>query len=162
MAGLYIMSRKQPRIRVCGLLLRDQALLMVKMQPPTRNHPIWMPPGGQLNYGESMENGVARELKEEAGLDVRVHHPVFLHQFLESPFHAIEFYFYCSEEKSGNSPAIVDPPENTAGNQVLLDVDFIPMNRLDQIEMEPRHLLRFSPDEIEKPGNQNLTPFSTF
>jgi len=156
------MNQKQPRIRVCGLLLRQEALLMVKIHPPTRNHPIWMPPGGRLHHGESLQQGAHREFLEETQLEVQVEHLVFVHQFLEAPFHALEFYFYCTGTDERKVPEIVEAPENADGEAVLLDVDFIPMAELGSLQTEPRHLMEFSPEQIVTPQSKNLSLYSTF
>mgnify|MGYP000282328536 CR=1 FL=1 len=140
----------------------QEALLMVKIQPPTRNYPIWMPPGGRLHYGESLQDGVRREFLEETQLEVQVEHLVFVHQFLEAPFHALEFYFYCTGIDDLRVPQIVEPPENAEGEAVLLDVDFIPMAELEGLDIEPRHLMEFSPEQIVTPQSENLTLYSTF
>lgn len=156
------MNKKQPRIRVCGLLLRQDRLLMVRIQPPTRNYPVWMPPGGQLQYGEMLKEGVRREFHEETQLNVQVEHLVFIHQFIEAPFHALEFYFYCIDKDNTKSPEIAEPPENMGGKEVLIDIDFISMQNLSNLDMEPVHLMNFNSQGIIKPSTENLTLYSTF
>lgn len=47
-----------------------RALLIRRGSEPLRGH--WSIPGGTLEIGETLQQGVARELKEETGLDVRV------------------------------------------------------------------------------------------
>ena len=55
---------------VIGIVLnRDKSeVLTVKR----RDVPIWVWPGGGLEEGETPEEGVIREIKEETGLDVKV------------------------------------------------------------------------------------------
>ena len=48
----------------------DRALLIRRAGPPLEGE--WSIPGGMLELGESLEQGVARELAEETGLEVEV------------------------------------------------------------------------------------------
>ena len=52
-------------------MLKDDALLMVRRgNDPGKG--LWSIPGGRLEPGEYISDGVAREVKEETGLDVEV------------------------------------------------------------------------------------------
>jgi ADP-ribose pyrophosphatase YjhB (NUDIX family) len=57
------------QIRVTGILLRDDKILLVKQQVGKR---AWSLPGGRLEHGESLEQGVIREIYEETGIVVAV------------------------------------------------------------------------------------------
>jgi len=61
----------QPMIGVGGVVVQDgRALLVRRGSEPLRGQ--WSIPGGLLEVGETLENGVRRELLEETGLQVRV------------------------------------------------------------------------------------------
>ncbi|MBV9886066.1 MAG: NUDIX domain-containing protein, partial [Acidobacteria bacterium] len=68
------MSREYPErpvVGVGGVLIEDaRALLIRRGSEPLLGQ--WSIPGGTLELGESLENGVVRELKEETGLSVRI------------------------------------------------------------------------------------------
>jgi 8-oxo-dGTP diphosphatase len=49
---------------------QERALLIRRGSEPLKGH--WSIPGGTLELGESLQEGVVRELREETGLDVRV------------------------------------------------------------------------------------------
>ena len=54
-----------------GVVIEDgRALLIKRASEPLKGH--WSIPGGTLELGESLQTGVARELLEETGLEVRV------------------------------------------------------------------------------------------
>ena len=54
-----------------GVVIENgRALLIRRGSEPLRGH--WSIPGGTLELGESLQQGVARELLEETGLQVRV------------------------------------------------------------------------------------------
>jgi 8-oxo-dGTP diphosphatase len=61
----------RPLLGVGGVVIEgDRALLIRRASEPLRGH--WSIPGGMLELGESLEEGVVRELLEETGLHVRV------------------------------------------------------------------------------------------
>lgn len=68
------MSREypdRPVVGVGGVVIDDgRALLIRRGSEPLKGQ--WSIPGGTLELGESLENGVVRELKEETGLTVRI------------------------------------------------------------------------------------------
>lgn len=58
-------------VGIGGVVIEDaRALLIRRGSEPLRGQ--WSIPGGTLELGESLEAGVARELLEETGLQVRV------------------------------------------------------------------------------------------
>ena len=68
------MSREypdRPVVGVGGVVIENgRALLIRRGTEPLLGQ--WSIPGGTLELGESLENGVIRELKEETGLTVRI------------------------------------------------------------------------------------------
>jgi 8-oxo-dGTP diphosphatase len=62
---------ERPVVGIGGVIIEDgRALLIRRGSEPLRGH--WSIPGGTLEIGETLQQGVARELKEETGLEVRV------------------------------------------------------------------------------------------
>jgi len=62
---------ERPVVGVGGVIIElGRALLIRRGSEPLRGE--WSIPGGTLELGESLEHGVARELREETGLHVRV------------------------------------------------------------------------------------------
>ena len=63
------MDTQQPRhsVSVTGIVIDDhgQALLIQR-----RDNHRWEPPGGVLELGEAIHDGLRREVREETGLDV--------------------------------------------------------------------------------------------
>lgn len=58
------------QIRVTGILIEDGKILLFRQQvSPERE---WSLPGGRLERGETLEQGVTREIREETGLETIV------------------------------------------------------------------------------------------
>src|SRR5258707_13725673 len=82
---------ERPMVGVGGVIIdQGRALLIRRGSEPLLGE--WSIPGGMLELGETLEEGVARELREETGLTVRVIEliEVFDRIYLESTAGAAE------------------------------------------------------------------------
>jgi 8-oxo-dGTP diphosphatase len=62
---------ERPMVGVGGVIIHEgRALLIRRGSEPLRGE--WSIPGGTLELGETLAEGVARELREETGVEVRV------------------------------------------------------------------------------------------
>ena len=61
----------QPVAGVGGVVVRGHHVLLVKRAYPPRAGE-WSLPGGRLELGESLADGVRREVREETGIEVEV------------------------------------------------------------------------------------------
>ena len=62
---------ERPIVGVGGVIIENGRTLLIRRgSEPLRGE--WSIPGGTLELGESLQAGVARELRQETGLDVRV------------------------------------------------------------------------------------------
>lgn len=61
----------QPVAGVGGVVIRGHEVLLVKRAFPPRAGE-WSLPGGRLELGESLVDGVRREVREETGIEVEV------------------------------------------------------------------------------------------
>ena len=68
------MAREYPQAPVAAVgavVIEGDAVLLIKRAFPPRQGE-WSLPGGQLELGESLADGVRREVREETGLEVEV------------------------------------------------------------------------------------------
>jgi 8-oxo-dGTP diphosphatase len=75
MEPLKVTSREYPErplVGVGGVVIAENRVLLIRRGgPPLEGE--WSIPGGMLEVGEALRDGVRRELQEETGLEVRVH-----------------------------------------------------------------------------------------
>lgn len=67
---------------------------------------IWLPPGGHVNYGETLEDAVRREVREEVGAEVNEIKLIRFGELIEDPHfyrkaHLIFFHFLCQLKDDG-------------------------------------------------------------
>ena len=63
-------------IRVTGILIENNEILLVKQKLSDKRD--WSLPGGKLERGETIQQGIFREMKEETGLDTEVDSLLYL------------------------------------------------------------------------------------
>ena len=63
-------------IRVTGILIENNEILLVKQKLNDKRD--WSLPGGKLERGETIQQGIIREMKEETGLDTEVDSLLYL------------------------------------------------------------------------------------
>jgi 8-oxo-dGTP diphosphatase len=65
------MQYQNPRLTADGILIHEQEILLVKR----KNDPfkgVWALPGGFIEYGETTESAVIREVLEETGIRAQI------------------------------------------------------------------------------------------
>jgi len=64
------------RLAAYAVVVDEQRRLLLTWYNGSRPHPQWTLPGGGVEYDESLEAAVVREVKEETGFDVEVGSPL--------------------------------------------------------------------------------------
>lgn len=72
----YISGDNKFNYRVCGILLHEHRILAMQ----DARSPYYYLPGGRVKLGETAEEAVQRELKEELGISVKIQRPLWLNQ----------------------------------------------------------------------------------
>jgi len=100
------------RVRVCGVLRRqsDGAVLCALHKGVGPRGQLWVPPGGGLDFGESLTDCLKREFLEETNLLVEIGPLMNVYEFIEPPLHALEL-FYQVETIGESEPLLGLDPE---------------------------------------------------
>ena len=99
--------------------------------------PFWIPPGGGVDFGESLGEALRREAAEETGLTVRVGPLRYTLDFIRPPLHAVSFYFHAHVE-AGTPQAGADP--ELGERQLIRSVRFVPFEELPALNVYPEGL----------------------
>lgn len=141
------------RVRSCALVIIDNKILLVKQHVPTRDYPVWLPPGGEVNVGETAKEAAKRETLEETGLKINPTRLAAIHEFVEPPYHAVELYFFA--EVTGGNLATGTDPEHDDNDQQIIKCEFVPLYQLNSYRLYPdflkdlgRELHTFSVNDI--------------
>lgn len=71
-----------PQIAVGAIVIRDNKVLLIKRgQPPGEG--LWSIPGGSVELGETLQEAVEREVREETGVTVRAENPVYTFDLID-------------------------------------------------------------------------------
>lgn len=113
------------RIRVCGICIENEQVLMVCHKGVINEDDVWLPPGGGVEERESIIETLMREFLEETGFRIEVGNFWYKNEFIHPPIHAIELYFRVYI-KSGELIKGTDPELDT-DTQLIKDVRWIPV-----------------------------------
>jgi 8-oxo-dGTP diphosphatase len=120
------------RVRACGICWKDDGLLLVNHKGITPTN-FWSPPGGGVEFGQSITETLRKEFKEETGLIVKPGDFLFGCEYIEKPIHSIEL-FYAVEYVSGELHVGFDPEI-----QIIQDVQFMRMKDIHRTAEEQLH-----------------------
>ncbi len=139
------------RVRVCGILKEKNKILLLRHDSIGSEGYLWIPPGGGVDFGESLEECLRREFLEETNLVVEIGRYLFTHEFIGSKYHAIEIFFEVVR-KSGKLKLGTDP-ELAPNNQILKEAKFFSNEELGNLSKNTLHnafYMAESPDKFSE------------
>ncbi len=114
------------RVTVRGIIVHNGKLLCVRLKPYNREHRefYWCTPGGGLDYGESLTEGLVREMIEETGIRPVIGNLLYVQQFKEKDTgnEQLEFFFNILNPTDYMN---VDLASTSHGEEEIEELDFI-------------------------------------
>lgn len=134
------------RVRVCGICVEGDSLLLVNHHSLNKGNDFWAPPGGGMDFGQSAVDNLKREFLEETGLKIQVEKFLCVHEYLKAPLHAIELFFMV--RVAGGSLIKGIDPELEKSGQIIRDVQFVTMSNIKDMQPDNVHQLIRHLDDI--------------
>lgn len=139
------------RLAARAILLHHDRLLLVNAYPATQGSDLWCAPGGGAEMHESLPQTLAREVREETGLEIRVDTPCLLNEFHDPDrgFHQVEVFFRCRLRR-GTLDADWQDPEG-----IVTERRWVSRKELTALHHRPRAL---GPVAWQDPGAPSYDP----
>ena len=83
----------KPKVRVTGILIENGKILLVEQKVTESQDRAWSLPGGGLEFGESIERCLMREILEETGLEVSVQELLYICDRIQDGRHMVHLTF---------------------------------------------------------------------
>ena len=125
------------RVRVCGICIENDKILLVHHRSLGKTNSLWAPPGGGMNYGEDAKEALKREYLEETGCEIEVGNFIFIHEYLDPPLHGIELFF--EVKIISGKPQLGTDPEMSGDAQLLTSIGFYDLNQFQQDRIDSLH-----------------------
>ncbi len=125
------------RIRVMGICVQNQSILLIKHHNVGNRPEFWSPPGGGVHFQERTDQALVREFAEETGLEIVVKQFAAINEFCEGNLHALELIFHV-EIVNGTLQTGTDP-EFDASSQIIKEVKFVTFDELMVMPDEMKH-----------------------
>lgn len=125
------------RVRVSGILKENNKILLLKHENLGPKGFLWLPPGGGVEFGESLHEALKKEFLEETNLNIEVGEYLFTNEFLQNPYHAIEIFFLV-KRLSGTLKLGFDP-ELSNSDQILSEVKFFSPAEINNLAADTTH-----------------------
>lgn len=133
----------RPVVGVGGVVIdRDRVLLVKRAHPPLAGE--WTLPGGGIEVGETLEAAVAREVREETGLEVTVGPLVeLLDRIHLDDEHRVEYHFVIADYLCGVAGGTLAADSDAADARWVTEaelVDFRVSEKARQVIAKAFHL----------------------
>lgn len=112
------------KIRITAVVLRNENILLVEQN--VDNVRGWSLPGGGLEEGETLEDGIVRELIEETGITVKVKELLYLCDYIRNDRHVVHMTFLAEApyDKIGETTPGLD--ENP-----IKSISYVPIDKIE-------------------------------
>ena len=120
----------KPRIRVAGITIQGDEILLIEHTKKDKKY--WLVPGGGVDWGESTEQALIREYKEETNLDIEVKDFLFFSEAIspDKNKHVINLYFLVIVKNDSE-------PMKIGGESNLSDLRYVSKEEIKDIKLYP-------------------------
>ncbi len=124
---------KKPIASVLGVLQNDRKEILLVKQKTGPLRGWWLLPGGHVKFGESVEEAIVREVKEETDFTIKICRLLGVFDVIDEKgeYHFIHTVFQC-ELVEGKAKARLDTS----------DIGWFNVNTLDRIQPDLERILK--------------------
>jgi len=119
------------RVRICGILIENEQILLCKHKGLGEAGFLWNPPGGGAHFGETYTNTLKREFLEETNLKIEVGKFLIFNEFIRKGIHALELFF--EVKRIEGILKLGTDPELSMEEQMLVDLKFLSIEEIRQL-----------------------------
>ena len=125
------------RVRICGILVINQQILLVKHKGLGATGFLWSPPGGGANFGETYTDTLKREFMEETNLEIEAGKFLIFNEFIGGRIHALELFF--EVKRIAGTLKLGFDPELPMDKQMLEELKFWSKEEISQLPENQFH-----------------------
>lgn len=137
------------RVNVRGIIVKDGKLFAVRhYDSDGKARDAWCTPGGGLDEGETLHEGIRREMVEETGIEPVVGKLLWIYQFKRSRpvagkgSECLEFFFHI---KNADDYSDVDLSKSTHGMEEIVETAFVDPRT---VNFKPAHMQEINLNEL--------------
>lgn len=111
------------RIAVRGIIFKDEKLFAMRHINKQVEADFWSTPGGGLDEGESLRDGLRREMIEETGIVPKIGKLLYIQQYKEEGKEFLEFFYHITN--ADDYDLDIDLASTSHGQQEIARCGFI-------------------------------------
>ncbi len=121
-------------VRYQGAIIRDHDILLIRHREHESGISYWLLPGGGIEPGETEEDCVIREMKEETNLEIRIVSLILDEPSFPSDLYRSRKTYHC-EPNSGEASPGYEPEAEAASRYAIVEVKWFDLH--DETSWDP-------------------------